>query len=208
MNNSSLNGDIEYSSHIQGQGWQSYIRNGGNSGATTGNSLRMEAIRIRLTGQLSQYYDVYYRVHSANFGWLGWTKNGGEAGSTDFSYAMEAIQIQLMGKNMDGPVINTAYYDKNTLDLPNVNYQTHSQSIGWQSYQTNGATAGTVGQGLRIEAIRISISGNKIPGSIEYNSHIQSVGWQGYVKSSEKSGTTNQKLRTEVISYSLNRRTK
>lgn len=202
VNNSSLNGDIEYSSHIQGQGWQSYIRNGGNSG-TTGNSLRMEAIRIRLTGQLSQYYDVYYRVHSANFGWLGWTKNDGEAGSTDFSYAMEAIQIQLVGKNMDGPVISTAYYDKNTLDLPNVNYQTHSQSIGWQSYQTNGATAGTVGQGLRIEAIRISISGNKIPGSIEYNSHIQSVGWQGYVKSGEISGTTNQKLRTEAIRIRL-----
>ncbi|MDO2411128.1 hypothetical protein QUB72_12825 [Enterococcus faecium] len=101
MNNSSLNGDIEYSSHIQEQGWQSYVRNGGNSG-TTGNSLRMEAIRIRLTGQLSQYYDIYYRVHSAEFGWLGWAKNGKDAGTSGFSYRMEAIQIQLVEKGRKG----------------------------------------------------------------------------------------------------------
>ena len=30
---------------------------------TTGQGLRLEAIRINLTGTLSQNYDIYYRVH-------------------------------------------------------------------------------------------------------------------------------------------------
>ncbi|MDY4307820.1 hypothetical protein SNF32_13465 [Enterococcus mundtii] len=54
-------------------GWQNYVRDDAISG-TTDRKLRTEAIRIRLTGQLAEHYDVYYRVHSAYFGWLGWTK--------------------------------------------------------------------------------------------------------------------------------------
>ena len=34
-------------------------------------------------------------------------------------------------------------------------YRVHVQSIGWMPWVKNGATAGTTGRGLRIEAIQI-----------------------------------------------------
>lgn len=48
--------------------------NTGNIAGTTGQSKHIEAMRIRLTGEVAQYADVYYRMHVANFGWLGWAK--------------------------------------------------------------------------------------------------------------------------------------
>lgn len=202
VNNSSLNGDIEYSSHIQEQGWQSYVRNGGNSG-TTGNSLRMEAIRIRLTGQLSQYYDIYYRVHSAEFGWLGWAKNGKDAGTSGFSYRMEAIQIQLVEKGKKGPLESTAYYQRNSLIPPNINYQTYIQNIGWQNPQSNGLTAGTVGEKLRLEAIRMNVTDSEFSGTVKYSSHIQDIGWQKEQENNDISGTNGQNKRIEAVKIQL-----
>lgn len=202
VNNSSLNGDIEYSSHIQEQGWQSYVRNGGNSG-TTGNSLRMEAIRIRLTGQLSQYYDIYYRVHSAEFGWLGWAKNGKDAGTSGFSYRMEAIQIQLVEKEKKGPLESTAYYQRNSLIPPNINYQTYIQNIGWQNPQSSGLTAGTVGEKLRLEAIRMNVTDSEFSGTVKYSSHIQDIGWQKEQENNDISGTNGQNKRIEAVKIQL-----
>jgi len=40
----------------------------------------------------------------------------------------------------------------------NLAYRVHVQNIGWMSWVSNGATAGTTGQSLRIEAIQIRIA--------------------------------------------------
>ncbi|MGM9902890.1 MAG: N-acetylmuramoyl-L-alanine amidase [Enterococcus sp.] len=202
LSESPFTGNVEYSSHVQSIGWQGYVNNGATSG-TTDQALRTEAIKIRLTGEISQQYDIYYRVHSAYFGWLGWTKNGENAGSSGFGYQMEAIQIKLVPKGQSGPATSTSYYEKDTLKNPNVNYQTHSQSVGWQNYQMNGATAGTIGKGLRLEAMRMNITNTPLPGTIEYSSHVQSIGWQGYVNNNGLSGTTGSKLRAEAIRIRL-----
>lgn len=58
----------------------------------------MEAVQIRLTGELASYYHVYYRVHSQYFGWLGWAKDGESAGTSSLSLRIEAIQIKLVPK--------------------------------------------------------------------------------------------------------------
>ncbi|MDD8048138.1 MAG: hypothetical protein PHH04_00915 [Thomasclavelia sp.] len=93
----SITGGIQYSSHVQNVGWTSYTS--GESGRT---NLRLEAIKIKLTGQLSGIYDVYYRVHVQNFGWLGWAKNDQQAGSQGYGYRIEAIQVKLCPKNTGG----------------------------------------------------------------------------------------------------------
>ncbi|HHT77586.1 MAG TPA: hypothetical protein GXZ67_06870, partial [Clostridiaceae bacterium] len=41
-----------------------------------GRSLRLEGIKILLTGDMANHFDVYYRVHIQDYGWLGWAKNG------------------------------------------------------------------------------------------------------------------------------------
>lgn len=66
-------------------------------------------MRVRLTGQLSQYYNVYYRVHSANFGWLGWARNGENAGTAGFVYQVEAVEVQLVPKGQAAPGTGTAF---------------------------------------------------------------------------------------------------
>ena len=68
-----------------------------------GQSLRLEAIQIKLTGEMADHYDVYYRVHCQNFGWLGWAENGGSAGSAGYSYRLEGIQIVLVAKGGAAP---------------------------------------------------------------------------------------------------------
>lgn len=52
-------------------GWTSFVSDDQLSG-TEGKSKRLEAIKIKLVGDIANYYDVYYRVHIQDNGWLGW----------------------------------------------------------------------------------------------------------------------------------------
>ncbi len=67
---------ISVQSHISGIGWESQPAGNGQTSGTTGQSRAIEALKIKLSDELSANYDIWYRVHSANFGWLGWAKNG------------------------------------------------------------------------------------------------------------------------------------
>lgn len=96
-------GGIEYRTHIQDYGWENDWKSNNQLSGTTGESKRLEAIQIRLTGDISNYYDVYYRVHCQNFGWMGWAHNGELAGSAGYAYRLEAIQIVLVPKGMSAP---------------------------------------------------------------------------------------------------------
>ncbi len=97
---STFGGGIQYAVHSANIGWQDYV----NDGAVAGTEGRqIEALRVRLTGELSQRFDVYYRVHVSNIGWLGWAKNGAEAGTVSFGYAVEAYQVVLRAKGASAP---------------------------------------------------------------------------------------------------------
>ena len=100
---SQYQGSIQYRSHIQDIGWENEWSSDGEMSGTSNRSLRLEAIQIRLTDDLSKNYDVYYRVHSQKFGWLGWAKNGESAGTEGYSYRLEAIEIQLVPKGGSAP---------------------------------------------------------------------------------------------------------
>jgi M6 family metalloprotease-like protein len=83
-----------------------------------------------------------------------------------------------------------------------VSYQTHVQNVGWQNYVSDGSLAGTTGQALRLEGIRIRISGN-VSGSIQYRTHVQNIGWQDWKSNDAMSGTQGQALRLEGIQIRL-----
>ena len=70
---------------------------------TTGKNLQLEAIKIKLAGDVSRYYDVYYRVHIQDKGWLNWAANGASAGSQAASKHLEAIQIKIVRKGETAP---------------------------------------------------------------------------------------------------------
>ena len=99
---SNSSGSIEYRTNVQNEGWQDYVSDGELSG-TVGKNLRLEAIQIRLTGNVLEKYDIYYRTHIQDKGWLGWAVNNQKSGSTGLSKQMEAIQIRLVEKGEVAP---------------------------------------------------------------------------------------------------------
>lgn len=102
----SYEGGIEYSAHVQDYGWRDPVSSGILAG-TEGESRRLEAITIKLTGQVADHYDIYYRVHCQDIGWMGWTKNGDRAGTAGMSKRLEAIQIRLVNKDKGDPTPDT-----------------------------------------------------------------------------------------------------
>lgn len=102
-------GSIQYAAYLSGTGWTGWSETGEFSGSADG-SHGMEAVKIKLTGDLAKYYDVYYRTYIQKYGWLGWAKNGQMAGTSKISYRMEAMQIKLVSKDASAPGANSRYY--------------------------------------------------------------------------------------------------
>ncbi|MBQ4529357.1 MAG: InlB B-repeat-containing protein, partial [Lachnospiraceae bacterium] len=75
------------------------------SGSTiAGNGQNIQALQIKLTGELANKYNVYYRTHNSYYGWLGWTSNGATAGTRNMGQGIEGYEIRLVekGKTVDG----------------------------------------------------------------------------------------------------------
>lgn len=121
LNNQTLDGNIEYSTHVQDIGWQGYVKNN-NIAGTVGLGKRIEALKIRLTGKLSEVYDIYYRAYIQNYGWLSWTKNDQIAGSTGLGLRLEAIQIKLVDKNEMDNFQGASYITGGFLNMNNKTY--------------------------------------------------------------------------------------
>jgi uncharacterized protein YjdB len=94
---SSIAGSISYRAHVQNKGWLSWEEDGDFAG-TQGQSLAIEAIQIKLTGELAKNFDVLYRVHSQGIGWTEWADNGNVAGVTGQKRRLEAFQVKLKAK--------------------------------------------------------------------------------------------------------------
>ena len=193
---SNINGSIEYKTHVQDIGWQDWKSNGQMSG-TTGQSKRLEAIKVKLSGEAANQYDVYYRVHAQDYGWLDWAKNGESAGTEGYSKRLEGIQIVLVKKGESAPGSTSKPFI-----CKMIKYQTHVQNIGWQGEKADGEMSGTTGQSLRLEAIKIQLSGS-IDGGIVYKTHVQDYGWQNFVANGQASGTSGQSKRLEAIQMQL-----
>ncbi len=87
---------------------------------------------------------------------------------------------------------------------PEILYQTHVQTYGWQPESSNGVPNGSIGKSKRLEGIRIHLSDrNLIEGSVEYRTHVQTYGWMDWVKDGELSGTEGKYKRLEAIQIRL-----
>ena len=192
---------VSYIVHGQDYGWEEDWKKDGQTSGTEGQCKRLEAIQIRLTGEVAENYDVYYSVHAENFGWLGWAKNGEEAGTAGYGYRLEAIRIQLVTKGDKAPeLIGTI---KEAMKARLVGYQTHVQDYGTQAYVYDGAMAGTEGECKRMESIRMKLP-SSVNSSIQYRSHVQDIGWEkNWASNGSLSGTTGQCKRLEAIQIKL-----
>lgn len=90
-----ISGGVRYRTYTQKKGWNAWVTDGKISGIS---KKPMEAIQIKLTGNLAKKYDITYRVYSEKTGWMKWVKNGTKAGITSKGKAILAIQIKLVPK--------------------------------------------------------------------------------------------------------------
>jgi len=82
-------------------------------------------------------------------------------------------------------------------------YRSHLADVGWTTYVSSGRMSGTTGQGRRMEAIQLQLTGAPAGSNIEINAHVQDVGWQGWRPSGQVAGTTGQARRIEAIQVRL-----
>jgi uncharacterized protein YjdB/GH25 family lysozyme M1 (1,4-beta-N-acetylmuramidase) len=84
-----------------------------------------------------------------------------------------------------------------------VSYTTQVQHLGWMPSVLDGAEAGTEGQSLRVEAIKINLVNAQKGASIQYQAHVQSIGWQPLVSNGAQAGTVGKSLRIEALKITL-----
>ena len=189
---------VNYSTHVQDIGWQGYVKDGSTAG-TTGQSKRLEAIRIKLSNNTSYNGTIQYQTHIQDIGWQGWKMNDDTSGTSGQSKRLEAIRIKLTDELAEN-------YD--------IYYRVHAQEFGWLGWAKNGESAGTAGYSYRLEAIEVKLveKGGKAPGStqdayrqryVSYQTHVQDIGWQGIKYDGEEAGTSGQSKRLEAINISL-----
>ena len=196
-------GGVSYQTHVQDIGWQDYVMNGATSG-TSGQSKRLEAIKINLKGISG---GIEYKTHVQDIGWQDWVPNDALSGTSGQAKRLEAIKIRLTGE---------------ASNLYDVYYRVHAQNVGWMDWAKNGESSGTAGFSYRLEAIEIVLvkKGDPAPGStatpfigssepepvgdtVTYRTHVQDYGWMNYVMNGATSGTSGESKRMEAIQIKL-----
>lgn len=84
-----------------------------------------------------------------------------------------------------------------------VTYQAHVQNVSWQSAVADGELAGTTGQSLRLEALKLQLTNAPGEAGIKYEAHVQNIGWQNMMSNGQEAGTTGQSLRLEALKITL-----
>lgn len=138
---------VQYKTHIQDYGWETVWKSNGALSGTIGESKRLEALLVGLTGSLPQGASIQTYTHVQNRGDLGPFAMGTEAGTSGQGLRLESIRLVL--NNMPGYRLL---------------YNVQVQNRGWlkdvnnpDTWFKNGETAGTSGEGLRLEGLRIKI---------------------------------------------------
>lgn len=180
MDLNNCDGCVKYSCHFSNVGWSNFYSDGELCGSDNAGS-SIEAVKIELTGNIANNYNIYYCSYTQNLGWLGWAKNGEIAGTTGGSLPITAIKVIL---------------------VPKVKYTSHLEDIGWQEFVDENEISGTTGEKRRIEAVKLKLNDTSY-GDIQYTIHIEDLGWGKNVYNGTLSGSTDLSLRAEAIKIAL-----
>lgn len=82
-------------------------------------------------------------------------------------------------------------------------YKSHVQNIGWMNPVHDGATSGTEGRSLRLEALQMDLGLSGYSGGITYRVHVQDYGWMPWVTNRQTAGTEGKSLRLEAVEAKL-----
>jgi uncharacterized protein YjdB len=193
-NTTGLAGDISYSAHVAGIGWQPFVA-AGDLGGTTGKSTQMEAYRVVLSGDLGNAYDVWYRANVAGTGWLDWAKNGAPAGTSGMSKALIGLEVRVLPKNATPLRPNAPFLNPRNKAVPDTYallYSTYVNGKGWVTNVRQNVTGGTTGESRSLGAVRFD-SLTSVYGTlgVTCTANSRGLGWLAPVSVGAACGTAN-----------------
>ena len=186
-NSTGISGSLKYSVYVQNKGWQEFTPAGSEAGIKN-KGLKIDGIKMELTGALAKQYTVEYSVQlQKNDKSQGFVSDGTVAGSPNDSRMIEEIKIRIVPANQG---TSTA-----------VNYRAHRESLGWGSkWSKNGVVAGASGKAKQIDSIEMNLTGNQYKGGIEYRSKVQTTGLEkNWSANGETSGTQGKRIESVAI---------
>ena len=193
-----LDGGITYRMHSASKGWLKWVQDGARGGAAKG--LRVEALQVKLTGAVAARYNVYYSVYLQGRGWMSWAMDGATTGSVGMGLRIEGIRIVLVKRGDKAPSSSHVTYKGVLVSGNPVSVQPNVQGQGWLPAVGNNIVAGTTGQKLRLQALKVSLPSAEVPGTVKVKGHIQGAGWTQWAKSTVDAGASK---RLEAIALKL-----
>lgn len=188
LNNSTgFDGSLKYSVYVQSKGWQEF-KSAGNEAGTRNKGLRIDGLKMELTGELASKYTVQYSVQlQKNDKSQGFVSDGTVAGSPSDSRMIEEIKIRIVPAN-EGTSTT-------------VNYRAHRESLGWGSkWSKDGSVAGQQDKAKQIDSLEMNLTGNQYKGGIEYRSKVQKTGLEkNWSSNGMTSGTPGKKIDSVAI---------
>ena len=132
------------------------------SGETLGErGSAIQAVRMSLTGEAAERYDLVYRADVAAVGWLGWTSDGAAAGAPNVT-SIDAVQARLLPKGAPLPADGTSA----TLGAASLSYFGYRDGQGWEGPVTTGSVGTAT---VSLLGFRAQLAGASRPGgSIRY----------------------------------------
>lgn len=128
---------------------------------------------------------VEYTSYVATKGWLS-SVNSGTSGTLSTENQMEAFRIKLNNQDYTG----------------DIQYEAHVTTNGWMGAVQNDAIAGTTGDNLAIQAIKMQLTGEMANHyDIYYRANVSTMGWLGWAKNNELAGGTGFSL--PILGYEV-----
>ena len=191
-------GGIEYISSVENKGWESEWKRNNQLSGTVGEAKRLEQVKIRLTGDIAEHYDIYYRAHVQGFGWLGWAKNGEAAGVEDLALRLEAIEIKLVEKGT-GEETGKSLEKKDAT----VYYESYSNANEPLGEVSEAEMSGTTGQSRGIKGFKARVE-TELLGDIQYKTFNKEDLWDNeWKKSNEIAGNLDDSREITAIKIEL-----
>lgn len=135
---------------------------------------------------------------------ISWTSSNSAVATVDSTGKITGVNAgsaTVTALSEDGSKTQTC--SVTVLNPVGVSYTAHVQNIGWMPSVLDGTEAGTDGQSLRVEALKINLVNAPVGASIQYQAHVENIGWQALVGNGAEAGTDGQSLRVEALKINL-----
>ncbi|WP_157237275.1 hypothetical protein [Promicromonospora sukumoe] len=195
--------DVWYRVYVPKFGWLGWAKNGEAAG-TTGYAYRIEDVQIRVlakgktptattTGN-APFYDkttqnqAEVQPYLRPAGWKPIVRGGATAGYTSTSQRLNAVSIDVNGREYSGGVQVSAKVE----------------GSGWRPYMGDDRVSGTYHRTNRTSAYRMRLTGEMAKQyDLYYRVHVAGTGWLGWARNNGRAGTESYKYRNTAVQVVL-----